>query len=77
MPRVFITNILSENDLVAVLLERIDYLPDMEGERTPFGYTAHSISRLEQPPSSMMGDLRVLKGVGEATERIILEILGT
>ncbi|HEY40246.1 MAG TPA: radical SAM protein [Dehalococcoidia bacterium] len=77
MPRAFFADILSENDLVAVLLEHIDYLLGMEGERTPFGYAAHSISRLEQPLSSMMGELRVLRGVGEATERLIREILKT
>ena len=77
MPLALFANILSENDLVSVLLEHIDYLLRMEGERAPFGYAAHSISCLEHPLSSMMGELRVLKGVGEATERIIREILRT
>ena len=63
--------------MVAVLLEHIDYLLMIKGEKAPFGYAAHSISRLEQPLSSMMGDLRVLRGVAEATEQIIREILKT
>ena len=54
MPRTLFANILSENDLVAVLLEHIDYLLWMEGKEASFGYAAHSISRLEQPLSSMM-----------------------
>jgi len=77
MPRTLFADILSENDLVAVLLEHIDYLLMMEGKRASFGYVANSISRLEQPLSSMMGDLRVLRGVGATAERIIQEILKT
>jgi DNA repair photolyase len=77
MPRTLFADILSENDLVAVLLEHIDYLLMMEGKRASFGYAANSISRLEQPLSSMMGELRVLRGVGETVKQIILDILKT
>lgn len=69
--------ILSENDLVVVLLEHIDYFLKMKGGKSPFGYAAHSISQLKQPLSAMKGDLKKIKGVGSVTERIIREILET
>lgn len=70
-------DILSENDLVIVILEHIDYLLKLEGEKSPFGYAAYSISQLKEPLSTMKGDLRNLKGVGRTTEAIIREILKT
>jgi len=68
---------LDENDLVIVMLEQMDYFLRMEGKGSLFGYAAYSISQLKQPLSSMKRELRTLKGVGETTERIILEILET
>jgi len=70
-------DILSENDVVIVILEHIDYLLKLEGKKSPYGYAAHSISKLSEPLSSMKNELRQIKGVGEVTERIILEILNT
>jgi len=70
-------NIISENDLVVVLLEHIDYLLKLEGKRSPYGYAAYSISKINKPLSSIKNDLRKIKGVGPATEKIILEILET
>ena len=68
-------DILSENDLVIVLLEQIDYLLKIEGRSSPFGYAAYSISKLQEPLSKMKKDLRKISGVGKTTENIILEIL--
>ena len=70
-------DILSENDLVIVILEQIDYLLKLEGKRTPYGYAAHSISNLTKPLSTMKENLQQLKGVGKTIEGIILEILDT
>jgi len=70
-------DMLSENDLVIVILEHIDYLLKLEGRRSPFGYAAYSISKLKKPLSAMKEELRRLKGVGKTTENIILEILET
>jgi len=77
MPHSLYADILDENDLVIVMLEQMDYFLRMEGRDSPFGYAAYSVSQLKQPLSSMKRELRTLKGVGEATERIILEILET
>jgi len=70
-------DILSENDLVVVLLEHIDYFLKMKGGKSPFGYAAYSISQLKEPLSAMKGDLKKIKGVGSVTERIVREILET
>ena len=73
-PRLY-ENMLSENDLVVVILEQIDYLLKMEGGKSPFGYAANLISKIKEPLTAMKGRLQELKGVGRATEDIILEIL--
>ncbi len=77
IPFALYKDILSENDLVVVILEHIDYLLKLEGRISPFGYAAYSISQLEEPLSTMKRELQKLKGVGRTTERLILEILET
>lgn len=77
MPLHLFKGMLSENDLVVVLLEHIDYLCKIQNRTSPFGFAAYSISRLKQPLSSMRADLQKIKGVGKTTERIIVEILDT
>jgi DNA repair photolyase len=63
MPSTLFKDLLSENDLTVVLLEYT------------FGYAAYSISKVKEPLSNMKENLRSIKGVGEAAEAIILEIL--
>jgi DNA repair photolyase len=70
-------DILSENDRVVVMLEHIDYLLKMRGEKSSLGYAAYSLSQVQEPLSTMKGELRKIKGVGEKTADIILEILQT
>jgi len=70
-------DILSENDLVIVILEHLDYLLKLEGKKSPFGYAAYSLSQIQQPLSTMLDKLDTIKGVGKTTENIIREILNT
>ncbi|MCD4844754.1 MAG: hypothetical protein K8R25_09735 [Methanosarcinales archaeon] len=77
IPPAFYRDILSENDLVVVMLEQIDYLLKLEGKISPYGYAAYSISQLNEPLSTLGGGLRKIKGVGESIEPIIREILET
>ena len=77
IPLHFFKDILNENDLVTILLEHIDYMLKMRGERSPYGYAAYSVSKLDVPISSIKTSLTSLKGIGNATEKIILEILNT
>ncbi|MGB3341222.1 MAG: radical SAM protein [bacterium] len=69
--------LLSENDLVVIILEHIDYFLRSEGKTSPYGFAAYSISQLEKPLNAMTDSLKKLKGIGPTTERIILEILKT
>lgn len=62
---------------MVVILEHIDYLIRLEGKSSPFGYAADSISQIREPLSGMKGELCRIKGIGETTERLILEILET
>lgn len=77
IPPALYSDIVSENDLVIVILEHIDYLLKLEGKKSPYGFAAYSISQLKEPLSTMKGELRKLKGVGRTTEVIIREILET
>jgi len=75
IPPALYRDVLSENDLVVVMLEHMDYLLKLEGKKSTYGYAAYSISKLGESLSTIRGDLRKIRGVGEITERIILEIL--
>ncbi len=77
IPAKVYADILSENDLVAVMLEQIDYYSKMRNESSPYGYAAYSISKLDQQLRLLKNELKNLKGVGSFTEKIILEILET
>jgi DNA repair photolyase len=77
IPPALYRDILTENDLVVVMLEHLDYFLRLDGKRSSFGYAAYEISKLKRPLSTMKNALREIKGVGERTERIILEILET
>ena len=77
MPLRLYSDILNENDRVVVLLEHIDYLLKMKGERSYFGYAAWSVSQVKEPLSSAREKLGTLKGVGPGIKRVILNILDT
>jgi len=77
IPPTLYRELLSKNDLVVVMLEHLDYFLRLEGKRSSFGYAAYAISQLNKPLSAMKNRLREIKGVGEKTEKIILEILET
>jgi len=77
IPPALYRDILWENDLVVVMLEHLDYFLRLQGKRSTFGYAANTISKLKNPLTSMKNTLREIRGVGEKTEKIILEILET
>jgi len=70
-------DILDENDLIVVMLEQIDYLLKLKGEKSSHGYAAYLLSKQKEPLSVLRGNLRKIKGIGFATEQIINEILDT
>lgn len=77
IPPKFYKDILQENDLIIVILEQLDYILKLMGRKSPYSYSAYSISKLDFPVSTIKDRLQTLKGVGEFTEKIILEILKT
>jgi len=67
---------LNQNDMVVVILEHIDYLLRLKGEKSQFGFAAYSISQIKEPISEYV-DMEVIRGVDEDTDKIIQEILKT
>ncbi len=77
IPDSLFRHILTENDLVSVLLDQMDYLLKVDGNSSPYGYASYVISQLKEPLSTMKDSLKKIKGVGQNLEKIILEILDT
>jgi DNA repair photolyase len=75
IPAHLFSNILSENDLVTVILEQIDYLLKIKGYKSNYGYAAYSISKLEQGLSEIRGKIGRINGIGPTIKKIIWEIL--
>ena len=77
IPVNLISNILDKNSLIVIMLEHIDHYSKLMNKNSPYGLAAYTISKLDKPLSSIRNNLRDLKGVGEFTEKIILEVLDT
>ena len=77
IPPELFKEMLSENDLVVVILEHLDYLLKLEGKKSPFGYAAYSLSQIQEPLSTILHKVDTIKGVEKTTEKIIREILTT
>jgi hypothetical protein len=70
-------NILSENDLVVVILEHLDYYLKCDGKSSPFGYAAYSLSQMKESLTNKNINWNNIKGVDRNTKKIIFEILET
>jgi DNA repair photolyase len=77
MPYNIYRDILSENDLVVVVLEQIDYLMKLRGHKSNYGYAAYKISQLKEPLSQLRFKLNTIYGIGKITGTLIAEILDT
>lgn len=77
IPSYLYNNILSENDLVVVILEQIDYLLKLKGYKSNFGYAAYAISKIIDSLSTIRAELGQINGVGSAIRKLIWEILDT
>ncbi len=75
IPAYLFNDILDINDLVVVILDQMDYLLKSQGQKSPYGFAAYTISQLEEPLGTIRNKLTGLKGVGKVTERIIHEIM--
>ena len=77
IPPLLYRDILSENDLVIVTLEHIDYLQRLERIKSSFGYVAYQISKIKEPLSIIKNQLSKIKGINKKIIEIILEVLET
>lgn len=68
---------IDENDKIVVMLEHMAFLLQMHGKKTPFGYAAYQLSRLQVPIREMQPFLEQIKGIGPQTADIINEVLNT
>ena len=75
IPVNLISNILDANSLITIMLEHIDHYSKLMNKNSQYGLAANTISKLDKPLSAIKDNLRDLKGVGEFTEKIILEVL--
>jgi DNA repair photolyase len=74
LPVKFVDKFLSENDRIVLILEHIDYLLKLKGQKCYLGYAAYQLSQLREPISSI-NRLTDIKGIGPDAERLIKEII--
>ena len=77
IPFYIYNDILDENDKIIVILEHLDYLARLNGSNSSYGFAANTISKIDEPISKYKDMLKSFNGIGNVTERIILEILST
>jgi DNA repair photolyase len=77
MPYNIYKDILTENDFVVVILEQIDYLLKLRGQRSNYGYAAYKISRITEPLSAIRNTIKNINGIGKITGALIFEIIDT
>jgi DNA repair photolyase len=77
IPAALYRDILDDNDLVMVILEHMDYLLKLQGQKSPYGYAAYSLSRLNAPLSTLKEDLETEKGINKAAAAVIRDIQTT
>lgn len=77
MPLSLWSDLVSESERVVILLEHIDYLLKMRGQRSAFGYAAWNLAQQTQPLPVLRARLEQVKGVGKNVADIVREILDT
>jgi len=70
--------VISRQDQVIVVLEHLDYLLKLKNQKSPYGYAAYSLSKIEIPIQDLTrAELLKLKGVGPVTANLVQEIINT
>ncbi len=71
-------NFISDDDLIIVILEHLDYLLKLKNQKNPYGYAAYSLSKTQEPITDIPREkLLKMKGIGPVTVKIIQEIIET
>jgi DNA repair photolyase len=70
--------LVSQDELVILILEQLHYLVKLKGDISPYGFAAHSLSKIGKPIASLSDDeLLQIKGIGHVTAKLIREIVTT
>jgi len=78
IPQEIFKPVVSETDLVILILEQLDYLVKLKGGKSPYGYAAYSLSKIGAPIKELSYDeLLKIKGIGPVTAKIVREIIET
>ncbi|MCP4749876.1 MAG: radical SAM protein [Proteobacteria bacterium] len=77
IPARYFRDIVSRDDRVIIILEQLDFILKSEGQSSPYGYAAYSLSQTKQPLPSELDELTKIKGIGKASAGLILEIMET
>jgi Cdc6-like AAA superfamily ATPase len=75
IPAKIFSNFIDQNDFVVVILDQMDYLLKARGQRSSYGFAAHSLSQLKEPIEHLKDELTSLSGIGVVTKKLIEEIL--
>ncbi len=78
IPSKIFQSLVSQSELVALILEQLDYLVKLKGNKSPYGYAAYSLSKINKQIETLSSEeLLGIKGVGPVTAKIIQEIMKT
>ncbi len=77
VPKPVFDDILDETDTVIVMLEQMDYMLRLKGEKGPYGYAAWSLAKAGEPVSEIINNLESIKGINAKAASVIREILET
>lgn len=77
IPSYIFDKVLEENDKITVILDNLAYFTQGPGERSPYGYAAHIISKLKEPLSASGSRILGNQGIDSVCRHVIDEILLT
>ncbi len=70
--------LVSQTELVLLILEQLDYLAKLKANKSPYSYAAYSLAKLNKPIETVSAEeLLNIRGIGPVTVKIIQEIIRT
>jgi len=71
------SDLLDDRDRAVVILEQMDYLFRLRGERSAYGYAARTVARLQEPLEELLQPGNQLRGISAKASTLIREIVTT